>query len=178
MCLTIVWLNLSVSLRLFLPVALLYNIQESPRTWMRILVLNLVRQFSLHAWRCRRHQVYPAFPHVCPGACQNFRSRQTIPKWFILLPSTLEAGFYQRSSSTCPENAIAMSKLGGDYLVAAVFLTATLDDDSSVQGVGNLISSWLHQTVFHGPSAWIGLCQRIVSCMQPQVKTPAMIKGK
>ena len=38
-----------------------------------------------------------------------------------------------------------------------------LDDDSSVQGVRNVISSWLHQTVIHNPSAWIDLCQRIMA---------------
>jgi hypothetical protein len=38
-----------------------------------------------------------------------------------------------------------------------------LDDDSSVQGVRNVISSWLHQTVIHNPFAWIDLCQRIMA---------------
>jgi hypothetical protein len=39
-----------------------------------------------------------------------------------------------------------------------------LDDDySSVQGVRNVIESWLKQTVVYNPSAWIDLCQRIMS---------------
>jgi len=54
-----------------------------------------------------------------------------------------------------------MSKLGGDRLVEDLF--GMLDDDSSVEGVRNVISSWLQQTVVHNPSAWIDLCQRIMS---------------
>ena len=42
-------------------------------------------------------------------------------------------------------------------------LFGMLDDDSSVEGVRNVISSWLQQTVIHNPSAWIDLCQRIMS---------------
>ena len=38
-----------------------------------------------------------------------------------------------------------------------------LDDDSSVDGVRNVIASWLQQTVVYNPSAWIDLCQRIMS---------------
>lgn len=59
------------------------------------------------------------------------------------------------------KDAVAMSKLGGDQLVEDLF--SMLDDDSSVEGVRNVISSWLHQTVIHNASAWIDLCQRIMS---------------
>ena len=38
-----------------------------------------------------------------------------------------------------------------------------LDDDSSVDVVRNVIASWLQQTVIYNPSAWIDLCQRIMS---------------
>lgn len=54
-----------------------------------------------------------------------------------------------------------MSKIGGDRLVEDLF--GMLDDDSSVQGVRNVISSWLQQTVIFNPSAWIDLCERIMS---------------
>ena len=54
-----------------------------------------------------------------------------------------------------------MSKLGGDRLVENLF--GMLDDDSSIGGVRNVITSWLQQTVVHNPSAWIDLCQRIMS---------------
>lgn len=42
-------------------------------------------------------------------------------------------------------------------------LFAMLDDDSSVEGVRNVITSWLQQTAIYNPSAWIDLCQRIMS---------------
>jgi HEAT repeat-containing protein 5 len=62
------------------------------------------------------------------------------------------------------KDALAMSKLGGDGLVEDLF--GLLDDDqhpTSVQGVRNVISSWLKQTVIFNPSAWIDLCQRIMA---------------
>jgi len=58
-------------------------------------------------------------------------------------------------------DAFVMSKLGGDRLVEDLF--SMLDDDPTVEGVRNIISSWLQQTVIHNPSAWIDLCQRIMS---------------
>lgn len=38
-----------------------------------------------------------------------------------------------------------------------------LDDDSSVEGVRNVITSWLEKTVVYNPSARIDLCQQIMS---------------
>ncbi|KAG9047376.1 hypothetical protein FS837_002429 [Tulasnella sp. UAMH 9824] len=58
-------------------------------------------------------------------------------------------------------DAFVMSKVGGDRLVEELF--AMLDDDSAIHGVRNIILSWLQQTVLHNPSAWIDLCQRIMS---------------
>ncbi|KAG9014418.1 hypothetical protein FRB90_005311 [Tulasnella sp. 427] len=58
-------------------------------------------------------------------------------------------------------DAFVMSKVGGDRLVEELF--AMLDDDSAIDGVRNIILSWLQQTVLHNPSAWIDLCQRIMS---------------
>lgn len=58
-------------------------------------------------------------------------------------------------------DAFIMSKVGGDRLVEELF--AMLDDDSAIDGVRNIILSWLQQTVLHNPSAWIDLCQRIMS---------------
>ena len=58
-------------------------------------------------------------------------------------------------------DVMSISRLGGDQLVEELF--AMLDDDSSVDGVRNVITSWLQQTVVYNPSAWIDLCQRIMS---------------
>jgi hypothetical protein len=38
-----------------------------------------------------------------------------------------------------------------------------LDGDPSIEGVRNVISSWMNQTVVYNPSAWIDLCQKIMS---------------
>lgn len=59
------------------------------------------------------------------------------------------------------KDALLMSKIGGDRLVEDLF--AMLDDDSGIDGVRNIIISWLQQTVVLNPSAWIDLCQRIMS---------------
>lgn len=59
------------------------------------------------------------------------------------------------------KDAFTMSKIGGDKLVEDLF--GMLDDDASVEGVRGVITSWLRQTVMHGPSGWIDLCQRIMS---------------
>lgn len=59
------------------------------------------------------------------------------------------------------KDAFALSKIGGDRLVEELF--GMLDDDASVEGVRSVIRSWLRQTVVHGPSGWIDLCQRIMS---------------
>lgn len=58
-------------------------------------------------------------------------------------------------------DAAQMSKLGGDGLVQDLF--ALLDDDPSIEGVRDAITSWLRQTADVNPSGWIDLCQRIMS---------------
>jgi hypothetical protein len=58
-------------------------------------------------------------------------------------------------------DAALMSKLGGDGLVSELF--ALLDDDPSIEGVRDAITSWLRQTADANPSGWIDLCQRIMS---------------
>ena len=58
-------------------------------------------------------------------------------------------------------DALTMSKVGGDKLVEDLF--SMLDDDSTIEGVRSVITSWLSQTAAQNPSAWIDLCQRIMS---------------
>jgi hypothetical protein len=59
------------------------------------------------------------------------------------------------------KDALLISKVGGDRLVEELF--AMLDGDPSIEGVRNVISSWMNQTVVYNPSAWIDLCQKIMS---------------
>lgn len=58
-------------------------------------------------------------------------------------------------------DAVLISKLGGNQLVEDLF--GLLDDDPSLDGVRNVILSWLQQTAATLPSGWIDLCQRIMT---------------
>ncbi|SCV73304.1 BQ2448_7230 [Microbotryum intermedium] len=58
-------------------------------------------------------------------------------------------------------DAASMSKVGGDGMVQQLF--ELLDDDPSIEGVRDAITSWLRQTAEANPSGWIDLCQRIMS---------------
>ncbi|KAG5643615.1 hypothetical protein DXG03_000582 [Asterophora parasitica] len=138
------------------------DIQESPRT--RTLVLNLVHEFSVEddegicveAIKCIQHFLMFAPEHVnVPDLVNQFRSHLSSSRRPLKIASI--NALYQ----LVQKDALSMSKLGGDQLVEDLF--GMLDDDSSVQGVRNVISSWLEQTVVHNPSAWIDLCQRIMS---------------
>ena len=138
------------------------DMQESPQT--RALVLNLVHEFSIEddeticveAIKCIQHFLMFAPEHVhIPELVDKFRAHISSPRRPLKLASI--NALYQ----LVQKDALAMSKLGGDQLVEDLFLM--LDDDSSVQGVRDVISSWLQQTVVHNPSAWIDLCQRIMS---------------
>lgn len=138
------------------------DIQESART--RTLVLNLVHEFSreedesirVEAIKCIQHFLMFAPEHVqIPDLVNDFRGHLSSSRRPLKLASI--NALYQ----LVQKDALSMSKLGGDRLVEDLF--GMLDDDSSVEGVRNVISSWLQQTVEHNPSAWIDLCQRIMS---------------
>jgi HEAT repeat-containing protein 5 len=138
------------------------DIQESSTT--RNLVLYLIREFSLEddegicveAIKCFQHFLMFAPEYVnTPDLVNRFRSHLSSSRRPLKVAS-IDA-LYQ----LVQKDALAMSKLGGDRLVEDLF--GMLDDDSSVQGVRNVISSWLQQTVIYNPSAWIDLCQRIMS---------------
>ncbi|KDR82328.1 hypothetical protein GALMADRAFT_237575 [Galerina marginata CBS 339.88] len=138
------------------------DIQESSRT--RALVQSLVNEFSLEddegicveAIKCIQHFLMFAPEHAnIPDLVKRFRSHLSSSRRPLKLASI--NALYQ----LVQKDALSMSKLGGDQLVEDLF--GMLDDDSSVQGVRNVISSWLQQTVIYNPSAWIDLCQRIMA---------------
>lgn len=79
-------------------------------------------------------------------------------------------------------DAFLMSKVGGDKLVEVLFGMLDQDDSTSMEGVKSIITSWLSQTVTSAPSAWIDLCQRIMSrttasSQQQGVMPPSESKG-
>ncbi|EEB92107.1 hypothetical protein MPER_09433, partial [Moniliophthora perniciosa FA553] len=138
------------------------DMQESART--RTLVLNLVHNLFMEddegirveAIKCFQHFLMFAPEHVnIPDLVNSFRNNLSSPRRPLKIASI--NALYQ----LVQKDALAMSKLGGDRLVEDLF--GMLDDDSSVEGVKNVISSWLQQTVIYNPSAWIDLCQRIMA---------------
>jgi HEAT repeat-containing protein 5 len=138
------------------------DIQESSRT--RNLVLDLVHEFfteddegiCVEAIKCIQHFLMFASQYAkIPPLVAQFRIHMMSSRRPLKVASI--NALYQ----LVQRDAISMSKLGGDQLVEELF--SMLDDDSSIDGVRNVITSWLQQTVIHNPSAWIDLCQRIMS---------------
>ncbi|KAG2366768.1 armadillo-type protein [Suillus spraguei] len=137
------------------------DVHDSPRT--RTIVLDLVHEFSVEddepilveAIRCIQHLLMFAPEHVdVPEIVNRFRRHLSSPRRCLKL-AAIDA-LYQ----LVQKDALAMSRLGGDRLVEDLF--GMLDGDPSIDGVRNVISSWLLQTAIHNPSAWIDLCQRIM----------------
>ncbi len=154
------------------------DIQESART--RTLILDLVHQLlreeddgvCVEAMKCIQHLLMFA-----PDSVE-------IPELVTLFRGYLSSS--RRSLKTASLNALyqlvqkdafLISRLGGDHLVEELF--ALLDDDASVDGVRGIISSWLQQTVVDNPSAWIDICQRIMShtTASQQASNAAMKRG-
>lgn len=139
------------------------DIRDSSRT--RELVLGLVREFMeeddesicVEAIKCIQHFLMFAPEYInIPQTVKIFRQHLSSPRRPLKMASI--NALYQLTQ----KDAFSMSKIGGDALVEELF--GMLDDDySSVQGVRNVILSWLKQTVVYNPSAWIDLCQRIMS---------------
>ncbi|KIK61652.1 hypothetical protein GYMLUDRAFT_73165 [Collybiopsis luxurians FD-317 M1] len=138
------------------------DIQDSVLT--RTLLLNLVHSFFLEedqgilveAIKCQQHFLMFVPEHVnIPTLVDSFRGHLSSSR------RPLKAASINALYQLVQKDALVMSKLGGDRLVEDLF--GMLDDDSSVEGVRNVISSWLEQTVVYNPSAWIDLCQRIMS---------------
>lgn len=137
------------------------DVHDSSRT--RTIVLDLVHEFSVEddepilveAIRCIQHLLMFAPEHVdVPEIVNRFRRHLSSPRRCLKL-AAIDA-LYQ----LVQKDALAMSRLGGDSLVEDLF--GMLDGDPSIDGVRNVISSWLLQTAIHNPSAWIDLCQRIM----------------
>ncbi|TCD62248.1 hypothetical protein EIP91_007144 [Steccherinum ochraceum] len=139
------------------------DIHESTRT--RTLILDLINQFlndddddgmCIEAIKCIQHALMFAPEQVeVPKLITRFRGYLSSSRRPLKVASI--NGLYQ----LVQKDALLMSRLGGDQLVEQLF--GMLDYDSSVEGVRSVIITWLQHTVIHNPSAWIDLCQRIMS---------------
>lgn len=65
-------------------------------------------------------------------------------------------------------DAPLMSRLGGNRLVEDLF--SLLDEDPNIDGVRQIITSWIQQTSATSPSSWVSLCQRIINQSASGVK--------
>ncbi|KAI9509814.1 clathrin-coated vesicle protein [Russula earlei] len=138
------------------------DIQESTRT--RTLILDIVRRLAseedegirVEAIRCIQHFLMFAPEHIdVPELVTQFRTHLNSSRRPLKLASI--HALYQ----LVQKDALLISRVGGDQLVEELF--AMLDGDPSIEGVRNVISSWMKQTVAYNPSAWIDLCQKIMS---------------
>jgi HEAT repeat-containing protein 5 len=138
------------------------DMQESMRT--RTLILDIVRRLAseedegirVEAIQCIQHFLMFAPEHVdVPELITQFRTHLNSPRRPLKLASI--HALYQ----LVQKDALLISKVGGDRLVEELF--AMLDGDPSIEGVRKVISSWMKQTVAYNPSAWIDLCQKIMS---------------
>ena len=138
------------------------ELQETGRT--RRLILDLVLQFAseiddgviVEAIHCIQH---------CMMFAPNLMDVSDLVKRFRAYLSssrrTLKLASINALYQLVQKDAFTMSRIGGDRLVEVLF--GMLDDDSSVEGVRSIITSWLQQTVTASPSGWIDLCQRIMA---------------
>ncbi|KAG8794872.1 hypothetical protein FRC12_020730, partial [Ceratobasidium sp. 428] len=138
------------------------ELQEPSRT--QSLVLDLVHEFStepnegiaVEAIKCSQHVLMFASSFVdTPALVDRLRANLVSTRRPLKLAAI--NALYQ----LVQKDALVMSKVGGDKLVEDLF--GMLDDDPTIDGVRNVILSWLHQTVTLNPSAWIDLCQRIMA---------------
>ncbi|TFK48336.1 clathrin-coated vesicle protein [Heliocybe sulcata] len=153
------------------------DMQESNRT--RNLILDLVRQFSVEDDDGVRVEAIKCIQHSLMFAPDHTPMTQLVEQLSSHLSSSrrpLKIAAINALYQLVQRDALAMSRVGGDRLVEQLF--AMLDDDPSIDGVRNVISSWLTQTAVHNPSAWIDLCQRIMSrTTASQQATDAASKG-
>ncbi|KAI0030727.1 clathrin-coated vesicle protein [Vararia minispora EC-137] len=138
------------------------DIQDTWRT--RTLILDLVHRLiveddegiRIEAIKCIQHFLLFGPDHVSiPDLIAQFRLHLKSSRRPLKLASI--HALYQ----LIQRDAVLISKIGGDSLVRELF--AMLDGDPSIEGVRKVIMSWLRQTVVYNPSAWIDLCQAIMS---------------
>ncbi|KAG8932860.1 hypothetical protein FRC02_000421 [Tulasnella sp. 418] len=138
------------------------ELRESAKT--RKLLLDLVTEFSkeedegirVEAIKCMQHFLMFGAEFIdIPELVKGFR------KYLSSSRRPLKTASVNALYQLVQRDSFMMSKVGGDSLVEDLF--GMLDDDPTIEGVRNIISSWLQQTVVHNPSAWIDLCQRIMA---------------
>ncbi|KDQ54486.1 hypothetical protein JAAARDRAFT_80176 [Jaapia argillacea MUCL 33604] len=138
------------------------DIQDSRRT--RDLILSLVHEFFQETDEGICVEAIKCIQHFLIFAPEQIGISQLVEQLQGHLSSSrrpLKLASVNALYQLVQRDALQMSRIGGDRLVEKLF--GMLDDDPSIIGVRDVISSWLQQTVILNPSAWIDLCQRIMS---------------
>ncbi|SGY11546.1 BQ5605_C090g13049 [Microbotryum silenes-dioicae] len=152
----------SVNLRGDLP-AYQRFLQDSER--VRDLVLLLLREFVNEEDDGIAVEAIKATQHLLMFAPDALNRQQLVATLRGHLSSSsrhlLKVAAVNSVYQLVQRDAASMSKVGGDGMVQQLF--ELLDDDPSIEGVRDAITSWLRQTAEANPSGWIDLCQRIMS---------------
>jgi hypothetical protein len=138
------------------------ELQEPSHT--RSLILNTVHEFRVEDGNGTKVEAIKCIQHLLLFAWDCIDLTELVEQLRSLLASSCQPlievsinALYQ----LVQKDALLMSKTGGDQLVENLF--RMLDDDTTIEGVKSIIVSWLQQTASLNPSAWIDLCQRILS---------------
>ncbi|KAK0547577.1 hypothetical protein OC845_004025 [Tilletia horrida] len=138
------------------------DLRESVR--LRSLILILLSEFTRETDDGVLVEATKAIQHLGMFAPDVLDTSAWIGQLRILLQSNVQPvkvaainSFYQ----LVQKQALQMSKFGGNELVETFFVQ--LDTNPSIQGVREVITSWLRQTAELNPTAWIDLCQRIMT---------------
>ena len=140
---------------------------------IRSLVFLLVHEFNeevdeglaVEAIKCvQQFLMFAPAEVVIPKLLQTFRTHLASTRRPLKVAAI--TALYQ----IVQRDAVLISKLGGNQLVEDLF--GLLDDDPSLEGVRNVITSWLQQTAAALPSGWIDLCQRIMTRTQSAKPAP------
>jgi hypothetical protein len=138
------------------------DLQESSNT--QGLVLDLVHELFLESDEGVRVEAIRTMQHLLMFAADQVTIPELVRTFQTFLTShrrLLKIASINALYQLVQRDALMMSKIGGDALVAELF--AMLDSDPTIIGVRGVITSWLRQTAVLNPSAWIDVCQRIMS---------------
>ncbi|SDA02873.1 BZ3501_MvSof-1269-A2-R1_Chr11g02774 [Microbotryum saponariae] len=138
------------------------ELQDSER--VRDLVLILLREFVNEGDDGIAVEAIKATQHLLMFAPDALNRQQLVATLRGHLSSSsrhlLKVAAVNSVYQLVQRDAASMSKVGGDGMVQQLF--ELLDDDPSIEGVRDAITSWLRQTAEANPSGWIDLCQRIM----------------
>ncbi|CAD6928691.1 unnamed protein product [Tilletia controversa] len=138
------------------------DLRDSVR--LRSLILILLNEFTHESDNGVLVEATKSVQHLGLFAPDVLDTSAWIGQLRLLLQSNVQPvklaainSFYQ----LVQKQALQMSKHGGNELVEIFFVQ--LDTNPSIQGVREVIASWLRQTAELNPTAWIDLCQRIMT---------------